>query len=55
MQVLPSDIGEYFSSFFIIVVVFIFITFFILLLKDTFFIYCKFFCQKVYLLTDLLV
>ena len=52
IQELPSDIGEYFSSYFIIFVVVVFIFIFILLLKNKFFIYCKFFCQKQsYLLT----
>ena len=45
IRVLPSDNREYFDSHFITgVVVFIFII--ILFLKNIFFIYCKFFCQK---------
>ena len=48
IQVLPSDIGEYFSSYCItvVVVVFIFLFLFFLLLRNLFFIYCKFFCQE---------
>ena len=38
MQVLPPDIGEYFSSFFITVVVAVFIFIVILQLKNVFFI-----------------
>ena len=38
LQVLPSDIGEYFSSFFSTVVVVVFISIFTLKLKNVFFI-----------------
>ena len=38
LQALPSDIGEYFSSFFITVVVVVFISIFTLKLKNVFFI-----------------
>ena len=44
-RLFPANIGGYFGSHFaVVVVVFIFI--FILLLKNVFFIFCKFFCQK---------
>ena len=53
-QVLPSDIGEYFESHFITAAVVVFIFIFILLLKNLFFIYCRFFFSETkftYLLT----
>ena len=53
-QVLPSDIGEYFESRFVTAAVVVFIFIFILLLKNLFFIYCRFFFQKLSLLTYLL-
>ena len=49
----PSDNGEYFDEHFIAAAVVVFIFIFILLLKNVFSIYCKFFFQKLSLLTYL--
>ena len=53
-RLFPADIGGYFGSHFVVVVVVIvvFIFIFVLLLKNVFFIFCKFFCQKQGLLTE---
>ena len=46
IQVLPSDIGEYLSSFFNAVVVVVFHFHFLFCKWKMFFFNCKFFCQK---------
>lgn len=50
LQVLPSEIGEYiggyFSSVFIVADIIVFISSFSLLLKNVFFINCKFFSHE---------
>ena len=46
IQVLPSDIGKYFSSFLITAVVFVFISMVISIIENCIFYYCEFLCQK---------
>ena len=46
IQVLPSDIGKYFSLFLITVVVVVFISMFISIIENCNFYHCEFLCQK---------
>ena len=46
IQVLPSDIGKYFSSFLITAVVFVFISMVISIIENCIFYYFEFLCQK---------
>ena len=46
IQVLPSDIGKYFSSFLITAAVVVLISVFISIIENCIFYHCEFLCQK---------